>query len=270
MGTTRKAVSKSREDALYVGSLEKGFRVLYAFAQHGSSLGLSEIAERTGFHMSMAQRFTHTLHRLGFLAKDEASRRYRLTPKMMDFSFLYLRADALSELAAPYMLELGEHCDETVNLSQLDGFDTISVARMPRRGVRSLAPVGGARRPAFCTSSGRVLLADLAIGDARRIVDGADRMSLTPKTITKPGAVMKRIAVVRTLGYSIVEDEFISGEISIAAPIYDVSGRAIAAINVPVPTTRWSADTVEKTLMPLLLETARAISRAKGAATAYS
>lgn len=269
MRTTSKAAPKSRTDALYVGSLEKGFRVLYAFAQDGSSLGLSEIAERTGFHMSMVQRFTHTLCLLGFLAKDEASRRYRLAPKMMDFSFLYLRADALCELAAPYMLELGENCDETINLSQLDGFETISIARMPRRGVRSLAPVVGARRPAFCTSSGRVLLAYLPVDDASNIVDGADRTPLTPKTITKPDAVMKHVVAARTAGYSIVEEEFVSGEISVAAPIFDVSGRAVAAINAPVPTTRWSVDTVTKTLVPLLKETARAVSRAKGAAVAY-
>ena len=167
------------------------------------------------------------------------------------------------------MLELGEQCDETINLSQLDGEETICVTRMPRRGMRSPAAVVGARRPAFCTGSGRVLLAHLPIDEARRIIDGADRTPLTPKTITDPVAVMKRVALARSAGYCIVKDEFIAGEISVAAPIFDYSGHAIAAINAPVPTTRWSVNAVRQRIAPLLIETARAISRAKGAAIAY-
>jgi DNA-binding IclR family transcriptional regulator len=258
-----------RQDALFVSSLEKGLRVLYAFRRAGASLGLREIAEETGLHVSAAQRFTHTLHRLGYLAKDKRTKRYRLAPKLLDFSFTYLRADGLAECAAPHMIELAEQCDETINLSQLEGTDTICVSRMPRRGVRSPSGVVGARRPAFCTSSGRAMLACLPEHEAIRLVEESDRTALTPKTLTGRDEILDRLAHVRSTGYGIVEEEFVIGEISIAAPILDYSGRPAGAINIPVPSARWSSEAVCERLAPLVIQTARAISRTKGAAKAF-
>lgn len=258
-----------RQDALFVGSLEKGLRVLYAFRQAGASLGLREIAEETGLHVSAAQRFTHTLHRLGYLAKDKRTKRYRLAPKLLDFSFTYLRADGLAECATPHMIELAEQCDETINLSQLEGTDTICISRMPRRGIRSPSGVVGARRPAFCTSSGRAMLASLPEHEAVRLIEESDRTALTPKTVTGRDEILDRLAHVRSTGFGIVEEEFVIGEISIAAPILDYSGRPAGAVNIPVPSARWSTEAVCERLAPLVIQTARAISRTKGAAKAF-
>ncbi len=258
-----------RRDALFVNSLEKGLRVLYAFGKTGRSLGLTEIARETGLNVSAAQRFVHTLGSLGYLRKDERSRRYRLTAKLLDFSFAYLRADTLAEPAMPHLVDLGEQCGETVNLSQLDGVDIVCVTRIPRRGVRTTTGVVGARRPAFCTSSGRAMLAYLQEEEAIRIIAESDRTPLTPKTITDPGAVLERVAKARSMGYSVVDEEFVAGEISVAAPILDYSGTSVAAINLPVPTNRWSLEAVHARLAPMVIRTARAISRAKGAAAGY-
>ena len=259
----------TRNDALFVNSLQKGLRVLHAFGASRQSLGLTEIARETGLNVSAAQRYVHTLHRLGYLSRDEHARRYCLTPKLLDFSFAYLRADALAELAVPHLIELGEQCDETVNLSQLDGVDIVCITRMPRRDVRSTGGFIGARRPAFCTSSGRAMLAHLRPEEAVRILDESDRTSLAPNTITEPDAILERVAEARSMGYSIVEEEFVTGEISVAAAILDYSGRPAAAINVPVPTTRWTVEAVHERLAPMVIHTARAISRAKGAASGY-
>lgn len=258
-----------RRDALFVNSLEKGLRVLYAFRATRRSLGLTEIARETGLNVSAAQRFVHTLGSLGYLRKDERSRRYRLTAKLLDFSFAYLRADTLAEPAMPHLVDLGEQCDETVNLSQLDGVDIVCVTRIPRRGVRTATGVVGARRPAFCTSSGRAMLAHLREEEAIRIIAESDRTPLTPKTITDPGAVLERVAKARSMGYCVVDEEFVAGEISVAAPILDYSGTSVAAINLPVPTNRWSLEAVHARLAPMVIRTARAISRAKGAAAGY-
>ena len=81
--------------ALYVGSLEKGFRVLAAFSEDFPALGVTEIALRTGLDKSAAQRFSNTLHQLGFLEKDTATRRYRPARKLMEMAYTYLRHSAL-------------------------------------------------------------------------------------------------------------------------------------------------------------------------------
>ena len=144
-----------------------------------------------------------------------------------------------------------------------------SIVRLSRHGVRCPAPVVGARQPAFSTSSGRVLLAHLPVEDAKRVVDASVNSPLSPMTLTDPDAIMERLVLARSHGYSIVEEEFVIGEISTAAPIFNFAGGAIGAISVPVPTTRWTVDAVRERLTPQVIQTARAISRAKGAAAAY-
>ncbi len=266
----RSPVDGRRPDALFVNSVEKAFRVLAAFGAGRPTMGLSEIAAASGLNVSAAQRFTHTLLTLGYLARDAHSRRYRPAAKLLDFSFLYLRADAVVEIAIPFLTELGERSKETVNLSVLDGTDIVCVSRMPRHRVRSAAGVVGARRPTFCTSGGRAMLAHLPAETAVRILDESDWAPVTPATVTDRRVVLDRIADARLRGYCVVVEEFVVGEISVAAPILDFSGRAIAAVNIPVPTARWTVEAVHDRLAPLVVDTARSISRAKGATAGFA
>ena len=62
--------SNQNKDRLFVESVEKAFKVLEAFRSDKVDLSLVEIISRTGLNKSAAQRFTHTLHRLGYLKKD--------------------------------------------------------------------------------------------------------------------------------------------------------------------------------------------------------
>jgi len=256
-------------DPLFVQSLEKGLRVLYAFGSESRVLGLTEIAAATGLGMSAAQRFVHTWQKLGYLKREPHSRRYALAPKLLDFSFVYQRSSGLVEIAMPHLIALGDTCQESIHLLELDAPDVLFIVRLPRHEQRYPAGVVGARVPAFCTSAGRVILAHIPQEDAQAIIQTSGLTPLTPHTLTNSGAILDRLVEAQRLGYSIVDQEVLMGEISVAAPILDYTGKAIAAISIPVSTTRWSVKSVQETLVPNLLETARAISRACGGLAAF-
>lgn len=263
------APSSPADDPLFVNSLAKGFAVLHAFGESRRALGLTEIARLSGLNMSAAQRFTHTLHALGYLAREPNSRRYRLSPRLLDLSFLYQRASGLAEIATPHLVALGEASDETVQLVELDGAEVVYIARMPRHQVRNPAAVVGARMPATCTSSGRAMLARLPEAEAAAIVAASEPRALTPETVTDRKALLRRIAQARRDGYCIVERECWMSELSVAAPILDGAGRPVAAVGVPVAARKWSGAQVARRLAPLVIETARAISRTLGAPQAF-
>ena len=263
------AGSTRASDALFVQSIEKGLRVLYAFGSEHRALGLTDIATATGFDMSTAQRFVHTWQRLGYLKRDPHARRYTLAAKLLDFSFMYLRSSGLVEIAMPHLVALGNTCEENINLMELDAADVLYIFRLPRKEIRYSAGVVGARVPAFCTSAGRAILAHLPQEDARGIIQSCDLTPQTPHTQTDRREIFERLAEVKQRGYSIVDQEVLVGEISVAAPILDYAGTPIAAVSIPVSKTRWSVKSVQKTLAPHVLETARAISRACGGLAAY-
>ena len=256
-------------DPLFIASLEKGLRILYAFKDHPRSLGLTEIAAATGMNVSAAQRFIHTWQTLGYLRKDPHSRRYTLAPKLLDFSFMYQRASGLAEIAMPHLIILGDECQETVNLIEPDGPDLLYVVRLPRHEIRYPSGIVGARVAAFCASGGRAILSHLSAEEVERILDRSDLTSRTPLTVTDRHLLLECLAEARRLGYAVVDQEGLIGEISVAAPILDYTGRPIASVSIPVPTTRWSVEQVHERLAPRVLATARTISRACGSGRAF-
>jgi IclR family pca regulon transcriptional regulator len=62
-----------------------------------------------------------------------------------------------------------------------------------------------------------------------------------PKTITVREQLVAALAKVRQAGYAVNDEELAPGLRSIAAPIRDRSGHVVAAINVAVHLTTWTA-----------------------------
>ena len=256
-----------RDSPLFVGSLEKGLRVFSAFDDAHRALRLTEIAAVTGLDKSAAQRFTHTLHELGYLRKDPKTKHYRLAPKVLELGFTYLRTDTLVERATPYLLEAHKRTEETVNLTELDGADIIYVARVPSRHQITFDVVLGTSLPAYCTAPGRAMLAFMPDEQSRSIAERSNRVAYTDKTITDLNALAAAHARTRRDGYALVSEEFSPGEISIAAPVLDFARQPIAAVNMAVPMSRWTLQMIERKLVPVLIETAQAIARSEGGPT---
>ncbi|MEK9752747.1 MAG: IclR family transcriptional regulator [Rhodospirillaceae bacterium] len=250
----------NKQDTLFVSSLEKGMRVLDAFRGPRDSLGITEIAEATNMDKSAAQRFTNTLHRLGYLERDPHTRRYRPAIKLLDFSFTYLQHDHLAEVSVARLIEAGKVHGTTVNLCVLAGTDIIYTVRIPHQKASYAATIPGRRVPAFCTAGGLAILAFRPADEAAAIVEASNRVKYTQSTITDRATTMKRIAAVRDQGYAVSVAQLLLNEISIAAPVLDSSRRGVAAVHIPVYQPQWSLEAALDKLAPLAMETARSIS----------
>lgn len=261
---TRNPSRKVSDDAdrLFVGSLEKAVQVLYAFGGNEPALTSTEIARITGLNISAVQRFTHTLHLLGLLEKDSRTKQFRLSVRLLDFAYLFLRSDALSNVAYPHLLTLSRTTGEFVNLSVLDRADVIYIMRLAGARGREQRDLVGGRMPSFCTSNGRIMLAYLPEETVADILETADRRPLTTDTLTDPTAIVDRIGEARAAGYCIVENESEAGVTSIAAPIFAHSGEAAAAISIAVMQSAWPKAKVLEELVPAIVETSRVITQA--------
>lgn len=249
-----------RVDPLFVSSLEKGLRVLRAFDEDHASLGLGEIAALTGLDKSAAQRFSHTLHRLGYLEKDPVTRRFRPARRLMEMAFAYQRHNRIAELAMPRLIEAGRQHQITVNLAEPDWPDIIYTVRIPHQEAPYIATVPGRRVPAFATSSGRAMMAGLPEADVDAILASSDLVGFTPKTITDPAAIRRAVARARRDGFASTVEQLMRHEMALSAPVLNHAGRAIAAVQIPVYMSRWTEKRMREELAPVAMETARAIS----------
>ena len=265
--TARDKPAVAERSSLFIGSAEKTFQVLQAFDGPQRHMTLADIARAAGLDRSATQRVVYTLETLGYLRRIRGTRNYGLTPKVLQFSYNYICANELIDKASPYLLDVSRTLGETTNLQELDGKDIVFTARFPGRHMVNINIVVGSRLPAVFTASGTVILSRLPEARQREILAATDMTPITPYTEISPDALMARIATAAERGYAISVNETVLGDISVAAAITDQHGLPIAAINVSVPTTRWTLERAETELVHHVQVAATAISQAKIANT---
>jgi IclR family transcriptional regulator, pca regulon regulatory protein len=247
-------------DALFVESVRKAFLVLEALNIAGRPLRLSEIASQSGLGKSGAQRFVHTLRSLGLIRQDPKSKVYALSPRILEYARTFFSSSVLCERAEPILRELAASTGETVNLSEPDGTDILYTIRFPSIHSVSVDLSVGSRLPVFNTAGGRAIVAQWPKDRAAATIAACDLRPWTPFTKTEPGAILEELARVRDAGFALSDQEAFIGDISIAAPVFGFNGDCLAAVNIAVPTPRWTKERVLKYLMPSVVSTAARIS----------
>ncbi|WP_157264218.1 IclR family transcriptional regulator domain-containing protein [Azohydromonas aeria] len=262
---TRKAASGAEEGSedlkpsdSYVQSFARGLEVLRSFGAGVPAQTLSEAAERVGLTRAGARRILLTLQTLGYVEQD--ARQFRLTPKVMELGFAYLSAQPWWHLAQPLMEELTQQLKESTSAAVLDGEQIVYVLRVPVHKIMSINLGVGSRLPAHCTSMGRVLLAHLHEDERERRVLAMALEPLTPKTVTDPEKLLRTLVQVRRQGWALVNEELELGLMSMAVPIRDRAGRAVAAINVSSRPHQQSSAEMQRRCLPALQSMAERIS----------
>ena len=241
----------------FVQSLARGLAVIRAFDAEHAELSLSDAARRAGIPPAAARRFLRTLAALGYVRSD--GRRFSLTPKVLELGFSYLSALSLPEVMQPHLERLSREVDESVSAAVLAGAEIVYVARVPTRRIMTVRITIGTSFPAYATSMGRVLLAELSPVELDAVLAEAEPRALTERTLTDGAALAAEIERGRAQGWALVDGELEPGLRSIAVPVRGRDGRVAAAINVSTSASRTTNEQLREHHLPLLLETARAI-----------
>ncbi|WP_233544102.1 IclR family transcriptional regulator C-terminal domain-containing protein [Salinisphaera sp. Q1T1-3] len=245
----------------FVAALATGLDIIRAFDQHTPRMTLSEVAAKNGINRAKARRFLLTLHALGYVRKTD--RYFELAPRTLDLGYAYLSANGYQDVIRQHLEHVTEVTGESSSMGTLDGDDVIYVARSaaPHR-LMTVALALGSRLPAVATSMGRVLLATLTPEALETRLAPIELVAHTGNTITDRDRLREVIAVVRSAGYCIVDQELESGLRSLAVPVHAGNGRLLGALNVSTNAARVPRERLEAEFLPLLRETADQIGRA--------
>lgn len=119
----------------------------------------------------------------------------------------------------------------------------------------------GTHLPAYATSMGKVLLAYKSKEELDTYFETAELKPLTEHTIYKEEDLRKELAEIRKAGYAISEDQLELGLMSVAAPIRNMRGNVIAAINCSTNSSQTTREELEKNYLKPVLDAAEQISR---------
>lgn len=244
----------------YIQSLERGLQVLQAFSQQKPAMTVSEMAKETGLSRPTVRRILLTLEHLGFA--ESRSGIYSLTPRTLSLGYAYLSSNNVWSIAQPFMRTFVDKTGESCSISILDGMDVLYVARVSTKRIMSINLDVGSRLPAYATSMGHVLLANLPEDELDRYLEKADFEKFTDKTITDKQQMKEVLADVRRKDWGGVDQQLEEGLRSIAVPIRNRNGRVIAAINCSVHAGRITKTVLREEFLPLLQECAESIGQA--------
>lgn len=243
----------------YIAGLGKGLAVLECFDTERQRLNATLAAERAGLTRAAARRHLLTLTHLGYLESD--GRHFWLTSKVLRLSGSYLASARLPRTVQPVLNRLSAMAAFSFSAAILAGSETVVIARSAAHAAaQQLFAHGlhlGSRMPAHATSTGQMLLAALSPAELDTWLDCHRLHRLTLHTPTQPEALRARLAQARAQDYCIAQEEHELGVQAIAVPLRNSAGQTVAALNAVTPAQRFSAQALERQLMPLLRDAAQ-------------
>lgn len=248
------------DSPLMVNSVQKAFRVLTAFSRTEPRLTLKQITEKLRIDKSTAQRFTHTLLVMGYLDKDPATKTLGVTVKLVDLANIYLTTSPLITAAMPYLMYLSGETGETINLTVLDGADSVFVSRIVGNHLLSTGVMIGTRLPAYASASGLAMLSALDDARVRQLLRISNLRPITPKTVYEPARIMERLAVVRAKGYALSVADYFPGDVSLGAPVLSRAGELVGGISLAVSSDRFTGKEAEAKYGRMVAATAKSIA----------
>ncbi|GAA4491842.1 IclR family transcriptional regulator [Microbacterium panaciterrae] len=230
-----------------------------AEAMRDGGLGVLRVAQLTGRDKAAISRALATLAESGLIDRDESTAQYRLGGRLYALAARTVESRMVA-ICRPYLRRVAQSTRETTHLCVLRGGNVLTI--MSELSPHEFRTTGweGVTTAAWRTPSGRVLLSDWDRGSLERwyaehgqdraIVGPADPLmteagfSVLPSppadkaVITDFESLLEEISRIRASGYALLDEELEGGVVGASAPVFDLNGRIIAAINVSAPKTR--------------------------------
>ena len=165
-------------------------------------------------------------------------------------------AEGLKQVCLPYMVRLRDEFGETVNLGRLHQGLICYIEVVPSEYALRLHETPGATVNLHASGLGKAILAFSPPELAKNLLKDHELQRYTPNTITDPEQLLAQFDEIRRAGYARDQGETMGLATCVATPILDTKGRAIAAISVSGPTSRFNP-TSRSPVVESLLEAAK-------------
>jgi IclR family transcriptional regulator, KDG regulon repressor len=219
-----------------VRAVDRALDILLCFTQEKPVLSLTEIADDLGISKSTVHRLLATLECKRFLLRDSVTGKYHL-----GFRFLEMASQVFEDVdqhwVLPHLNHLAEESGETVDLAVLDESHVIYLQVVESKQRVKISATKGQRLPAFCTASGKAILANLPEDQLQKTL-GFGLVRYTENTPLVFGNLKEDLDETHVRGYAISEQEYEKDINAVGAPILLADGYPIAAISIVGPSFR--------------------------------
>jgi len=240
----------------------KAFKTLDIVASSQSDLSIQDVADHLKTDKVTAYRMLITLHNAGYLVKNEETKRYRLSYKVVSLCRNLLAENEVTNLIMKTLKELSQKTQETLHYSVMDGHEAVLIHRVKGSQLVNVDFQIGDRSPLHCTSIGKVLLAYQEPSIVNHIID-AGLARFASNTIVDPEAFRKELRKIKLEGYGLDDHEFADNMRCIAVPVFENGGVVRSGISISGPDSRLTVEKLYELKGPLI-EASSTLSRQLG------
>ncbi len=238
----------------------KAIDILEGLAQNPSGLVLHELAAITKLNKSTVYRITNSLIERHYVIRDETTKKYRLTFKILGIGSSILDTIEIAKMAKPYLRKLADISQETVHLICRDGYEAIYLDKIDTPNTIGLKSQIGKRIPLYCTGGGKTLLAYSEAEFKISFFEKTKLEAFTSNTITSKDKLLLELEQIKENGFALDDQEHHDNITCIAVPILNKQGKIEASISIAAPTYRFSTD-LAKTFIPSMKKNAELIAQ---------
>lgn len=246
-----------------VKSVSRALDIIMILSLKKGGLGVTEIANQIDINKSSVYRILSTLVQYGYVEQDEETGRYKLGYKFLEISSRLLDSIDLRGEARPFLQELETETNEAIHLVVYDQAEVVYIEKLEGNETLRMHSKVGKRAPMHCTSVGKAILANLPIETVLTIIEQKGMPVHTAHTITTIADLLHELQMVREKGYALDLEENENGITCIAAPIFNHTGKVMAAVSISGPTLRMTDDRLDQ-LKSRMIQTGLKISNRLG------
>lgn len=229
---------KSTETETYMlSSVKNALRLLQCFTIDEPEQKVTDLAQSLGLAKSTVSRLLSTLASEGFVTKNPETKKYRLGLSILNLNTIITSNLEITRESLPILKDLVKEIEETAHIAVLEEAQVVYLNRVEcKQHVQILSHVGR-RNPLHCTSSGKVILAYQKETFIENYIEKG-LVAFTDETIIEPIILREQLKKIKDQGYSISSEELREGVTSIAAPIFDYTGKVNYSLSVIGPIHR--------------------------------
>ena len=247
-----------------VPNLDRALSILETLSAAPSGLTLSELAAVLEIPANSVFRISRTLEERGYLERNESTKKFQLTQKLLRLSCAPAAGErSLTEAALETMRSIRDQTLETVLLGTISGTEGIVLEQVPGRHPFRFCVEVGVRFELHTAAPGKAILAALPQTEATALMERMPFTRFNARTITKKSAFAAELRRTRERGFGVDEGEEREGAHCIGSVILDRHGAPAGAIWITGPSSRLPASTFDATGL-LLKNAGRLISNKLG------
>jgi len=224
-----------------VPAVSRALALMERLAGAREPMSLARLAGELALPKSSVHGLCNTLVSFGYLRRQPDGA-FLIGPRVMGLAEAFVSGTDVAQEFNALWADGASAPEETVVLSVLSGTDALYVGVKKSSRPLGLAFNVGMRLPAYLSGSGKAMLAWLPAAEVRRRFAGGLVTRLTHKGPRDLEALLKELNLARRRGYSVDDEGVREGVYSFGAPVFGVSGEAVAAISVCINKAQLGAD----------------------------